>query len=104
MHKSQLVNSLVDEAKVKHGQAETVVDIFFNAIEEALMNGERTELRGLGVFNVKVHMPYTGRNPKTGELIEVPFKKVPFFKAGLELKTAVAKSGKGHSKDKSLVF
>jgi len=58
-------------------------------MEEALVKGERVEIRGLGSFKVKNYDGYTGRNPKTGEMINVAPKKLPFFKVGKELKERV---------------
>ena len=70
-------------------EAEKVVDTFFDEITETLAQGERVEIRGFGSFTVKNYKPYVGRNPKTGVQIEVPSKKLPFFKVGKELKEMV---------------
>jgi integration host factor subunit beta len=90
MHKSQLVVALSTEAKISHANAETVVETFFNCIENGLVIGERTEIRGLGSFRLKRYKGYLGRNPKTGESIEVPPKRMPFFRVGRDLKSIVA--------------
>jgi integration host factor subunit beta len=63
--------------------------MIFNSMSEAMIAGERIEIRGLGSFVVKEYGAYTGRNPKTGEPIEVKPKKLPFFKVGKELKERI---------------
>jgi integration host factor subunit beta len=70
-------------------EAETVINLFFNKMADALANGERVEIRGLCSFFVKKYGGYTGRNPKTGEKFKIKPKKLPFFKAGKELKERV---------------
>ena len=66
-----------------------MVNTVFGEMENALIKGERMEIRGLGSFKVKQYDGYKGRNPKTGEIIEVAPKKLPFFKVGKELKERV---------------
>ena len=70
-------------------KAEEVVNTVFGEMETALIRGERVEIRGLGSFKVKKYDGYKGRNPKTGEMIKVASKKLPFFKVGKELKERV---------------
>ncbi|MDR1678046.1 MAG: integration host factor subunit beta [Deltaproteobacteria bacterium] len=94
MHKSQLVTNLAEEMKISNAESEKVVNAFFNTIEEGLVKGERTEIRGLGSFRVKDYPGYTGRNPKTGTAIEVPPKRLPFFRVGRELRAVVASERK----------
>jgi integration host factor subunit beta len=89
MNKSQLVEKLAEEALLSSKQAEQVVNIFFDSITEGLIREGRAELRGLGSFKIKEYACYVGRNPKSGEPIEVPPKKLPFFKVGRELKAMV---------------
>lgn len=89
MNKSQLVEKLAEEALLSARQAEQVVNIFFDSITEGLLNEGRAELRGFGSFKVKEYEGYVGRNPKSGEPIKVPPKKLPFFKVGRELKAMV---------------
>ncbi|MCY4305059.1 MAG: integration host factor subunit beta [Aestuariivita sp.] len=69
-----------------YADAERIVDIFFEHIIEALEKGNRVELRGFGVFWVKKRRSRVGRNPRTGELVQVTEKHIPFFKAGKNLK------------------
>jgi len=91
MNRSDLINSLKEEASLSRKDAENIVDTFFDTITQTLASGERVEIRGFGSFTVKHYKPYVGRNPKTGVQIEVPSKKLPFFKVGKELKEMVDK-------------
>jgi integration host factor subunit beta len=74
-------------------KAEQVVNLFWDAISQGLINGERAEIRGFGSFKIKEYEGYTGRNPMTGEQIEVAPKKLPTFKVGKELKERVDQPG-----------
>jgi integration host factor beta subunit len=69
--------------------AEVIVNSVFDSMAEALHQGERIEIRGFGSFVVKQRQAREGRNPKTGRLVSVPAKRVPFFKVGKELKLRV---------------
>ncbi len=89
MNKSGLIQALSKQTGVTKKKAEEVVDVVFGSVDQALTNGERIELRGFGSFVVKNYDPYVGRNPKTGDRIQVPAKKLPFFKVGKELKIKV---------------
>lgn len=91
MNRSDLINALKDKVPLSRKNAEKVVDTFFDALKETLAKGERVEIRGFGSFTVKNYKPYVGRNPKTGEQINVSSKKLPFFKLGKELKEMVDK-------------
>jgi integration host factor subunit beta len=86
MNKADLVNALKNKNGFTRQQAERIVDIFFNTMAEALSNGERVEIRGFGSIFVKSYKSYTGRNPKTGEPVNVKPKRLPFFRCGKELK------------------
>jgi integration host factor subunit beta len=68
---------------------EVVVNTIFDAMTDALRGGERIEIRGFGSFQVKVREAREGRNPKTGEEVQIPAKRTPFFKVGKELKEMV---------------
>jgi integration host factor subunit beta len=70
-------------------KAEEVVNTVFGGMEDALVKGDRVEIRGFGSFKIKRYKGYQGRNPKTGEVIHVSDKKLPFFKVGKELKERV---------------
>lgn len=89
MNKSGLIQALGKGTDMTKKKAEEVVDIVFGSVDQALVSGERIELRGFGSFVVKNYDPYVGRNPKTGERIQVSAKKLPFFKVGKELKLRV---------------
>lgn len=100
MVKSELIESLAERADITLAKAEEVVDLFFNNITDTLASGDRVEIRGFGAFTVRDYKTYKGRNPKTGEQITVPPKRLPFWKTGQELKQRVdsafvAKLGRG---------
>jgi integration host factor subunit beta len=67
-------------------QTEIIVETFFDSIKEALSKGEKVELRGFGNFRLKTRQPRKARNPKTGEAVDVPEKRVVYFKTGKELR------------------
>lgn len=89
MVKSELIENVAIKADIPHAKAEEVVNLIFDTMSNTLSKQERIEIRGFGAFTVRVYKGYKGRNPKTGETIEVAAKKLPFFKAGLELKQRV---------------
>jgi len=89
MNKIDLIQVLKDSNNLSKSEAETVINLFFDQMSEALAQGDRVEIRGLCSFYVKKYGSYTGRNPKTGEKVKVASKKLPFFKVGKELKDRV---------------
>ncbi len=89
MNKLELISALKNESDIPKADAAKVVQIFFDSMADALARGERTEIRGLCSFYVKTYKSYSGRNPKTGEKVEIKPKKLPFFKCGKELKDRV---------------
>jgi integration host factor subunit beta len=89
MNKLELIQTLKDAYGLTKTETESVVNIFFNAMSNALVNGDRVEIRGLCSIFVKEYGAYTGRNPKTGEKVKIIPKKLTFFKAGKELKERV---------------
>ena len=89
MNKSQLIEALAKAEDLTLKKAEEVVTTVFGDMEDALIRGERVEIRGFGSFKIKHYEGYEGRNPKTGEVIHVAAKKLPFFKVGKELKERV---------------
>jgi integration host factor subunit beta len=91
MNKLELVQALNDKSRLTKSEATQVVDTFFNEMADALVKGERVEIRGLCSFRVKEYKAYTGRNPKTGEKVPIKPKKLPFFKCGKNLKERVDK-------------
>ena len=86
MNKSELIKSLADENGLSAEEATVVVNTFFDCMKEELVAGNRVEIRGLGSFKLKTYEGYSGRNPKTGELVNVAPKRLPFFRAGKDLK------------------
>ena len=89
MTKSELIDLIANRGELTKTRAEQVVNCIFDAMTEALERGEGIEIRGFGSFSVRPYKPYSGRNPRTGEQVPVPAKKLPFFKVGKELKTLV---------------
>jgi len=89
MNKLGLMEELKKKAGLTTSEARNVVDLFFDEMSNAFVNGDRVEIRGLFSFYVKHYKAYTGRNPKTGEQAWVKPKKLPFFKVGQELKERV---------------
>ena len=87
MIKSEIVQHIADKnPHLYQRDVENIVNAILNEITEALANGNRVELRGFGAFSVKNRKPRIGRNPRTGESVEVGEKWVPFFKTGKELR------------------
>ena len=89
MTKSELIEALSIKAKITKTHAEQLVDNIFDSMTGALKRGESIEIRGFGSFTVKSYKGYNGRNPRTGETVEVAPKKLPFFKVGKALKEMV---------------
>jgi integration host factor subunit beta len=87
--KSQLIDIVAARAGLTRKNAEEVVGTIFATMAEALIRGDRIEIRGFGSFKTKHYAPYTGRNPKTAEPIEVAAKVLPVFKVGRELRERV---------------
>lgn len=89
MNKSQLADALAQEMNIPLREASPIIDTVLETMVAALASGDSIEIRGFGSFVVKHYQAYTGRNPKTGTSIDVPPKKLPFFKVGKELKEKV---------------
>ena len=89
MNKTELVAAVATKADLSKKDAEAAVKAVLDAITEALADGEKVALVGFGTFEVKERAARTGKNPRTGEAIEIPASKVPSFKAGAALKNAV---------------
>jgi len=90
MLRSELVTRLAEERPhLPLKRVEQAVDVIFEEISAALERGDRVELRGFGAFSVRARDARKGRNPRTGEPVSVPAKKVPFFKAGKELRMRI---------------
>jgi len=89
MTKKDIVLKVSDETNLKQIDVKKVVQKTFDCIVEALVRGENIELRNFGVFKIKQRKSRTGRNPRTGEVVPLPPRKVVVFKAGLEMKKKV---------------
>ncbi|MCG6926269.1 MAG: integration host factor subunit beta [Acidobacteria bacterium] len=89
MTKAELVDEIARKASLTRKHSEVIVDAVFSSIIEALQTGDKIELRGFGSFRVRHRASRTGRNPKTGEGVLVPAKKVPYFKPGKELRELI---------------
>ena len=92
MTKAQIIERVSEQVTgLTKRQAEVVVNTIFNSIRQSLQRGDKTEIRGFGSFRLRSRRMKEGRNPKTGATVAVPAKKVPFFKAGKELKELMNK-------------
>lgn len=97
LKKSQIIDKLAaqidtnESDKQKTEIARETVNLFFDSVKDALKTGDRVEIRGFGSFNIKEYEGYTGRNPKTGDRVEVKSKRLPVFRPGRELRRIVDK-------------
>jgi integration host factor subunit beta len=89
MTKSELIEAVAARAKITKSSAEMVVSALFEAMTESLQKGEGIEIRGFGSFTVREYKAYSGRNPRTGDAVQVSPKHLPFFRVGKEMKQAV---------------
>ena len=89
MTKAELVDEVARVVQLTKKQAETIVNIVFDSIVDSLRAGQKIELRGFGSFRLRSRKSRTGRNPKTGDRVDVPSKQVPYFKPGKELKDLI---------------
>ena len=87
--KAALIKEVAHAADLTKKHAETIVDTVFGSIVEALHRGEKVELRGFGSFRLRRREPRRGRNPRTGDRVDVPSKRVAYFKPGKELKELI---------------
>ena len=94
MIKSELIDTLADEnVHLTRAEVERVVNLVLDGMTTSLTQGGRVELRGFGAFSVRHRPARAGRNPRTGESVQVPAKAVPFFKSGKELRERLNASG-----------
>ena len=93
MTKSDLIAAVAEQTNVTKNRAESVVNCVFDAMTDALVSGEGIEIRGFGSFTVRQYGAFNGRNPRTGAQVHVAGKRLPFFKAGKELKERVNGGG-----------
>lgn len=89
MTKAELVNRVIQKTTLGKRDASVVVQTVLDSIINSLQSGEKVELRGFGSFKIRVRGPRRGRNPKTGENVDVPTKRIPYFKPGKELKDLI---------------
>lgn len=89
MTKAELVDEVARSVQLTKKQAEQIVNLVFDSIVASLRSGEKIELRGFGSFRLRSRKSRLGRNPKTGERVEVPSKRIPYFKPGKELKELI---------------
>jgi len=87
MKKSDLIDAVAARGRITNVKAESMVNAIFRAMSDAVLRGERIELRGFGSFTVKHYDSYSGRNPKTGKAIEVTPKRLPVFKPSKEMRS-----------------
>jgi len=87
--KAELVEKVANQINLTKKQTEVVVNTDFSSITDSLAEGKKVELRGFGSFRIRQRNARVGRNPKSGQKVDVPSKKVPFFKAGKELRELV---------------
>jgi len=89
MTKAELVEGVSKNSGLSKKDAEVIVQTVLDSIIDSLQSGEKVELRGFGSFRLRERAPRQGRNPKTGEKVQVPAKKVPYFKPGKELRELI---------------
>jgi len=87
--KADLIEEVLNVTELPRKESETIVETIFDNIIAALQKGEKIEIRGFGSFRTRQRQPRVGRNPKTGARVEVPAKRIPFFKPSKELKDLV---------------
>jgi integration host factor subunit beta len=91
--KADLIEEVLRITELPRKESETIVETIFDSIIESLQKGDKIEIRGFGSFRTRQRRGRVGRNPKTGEKVEVPAKKIPFFKPSKELKDFVNTAG-----------
>ena len=91
--KADLIEEVLRVTELPRKESETIVETIFESIIDALQKGDKIEIRGFGSFRTRQRRGRIGRNPKTGEKVEVPAKKIPFFKPSKELKDFVNTAG-----------
>jgi integration host factor subunit beta len=91
--KADLIEEVLRITELPRKESETIVETIFDSIIGSLQKGQKIEIRGFGSFRTRDRRGRVGRNPKTGEKVEVPAKKIPFFKPSKELKDFVNNSG-----------
>jgi integration host factor subunit beta len=95
--KSELIDHIADKLHLAKARAEQIVDAIFDSMVNALKAGDGIEIRGFGSFTVREYKAYDGRNPRTGEIVKVGTKRLPFFKVGKELRERVNEGRTKHA-------
>lgn len=93
--KSELIDQVAAKLSYPKGRAEQIVDLIFESMTRALMAGQGIEIRGFGSFTVREYKAYEGRNPRTGDVVNVEKKRLPFFRVGKELRERVNQTSNG---------
>lgn len=101
MNKSDIIRTVSMNYNLETSEAERLISLMLNQLRSALLERSRIEIRGFGSFIVKEYQGYQGRNPRTGELIEVKAKRVPCFKPGKQLLQMLNKPVRGRKSAKS---
>ena len=101
MTKAELVDEVARSVQLTKKQAEAIVNLVFDSIVDSLRAGEKIELRGFGSFRLRSRKSRMGRNPKTGAKVDVPSKKIPYFKPGKELKELINRNSENGELDAS---
>lgn len=94
MTKAELIEEVSKVVEMTRKDSETIVETIFDSIVNSLHKGDKIEIRGFGSFRTRQRQPRVGRNPKTGSRVEVPSKRIPFFKPSKELRDLVNQSAK----------
>jgi integration host factor subunit beta len=89
MTKAELIEEVSRDVELTRKDSEMIIETIFDSIVRALRGGNKVEIRGLGSFRTRQRQPRVGRNPKTGAHVDVPAKRIPYFKPGKELKDLV---------------
>ena len=89
MTKAELIEDVSRAAELSRKDSESIVETIFDSIVKSLRDGDKIEIRGFGSFRIRQRKPRIGRNPKTGARVDVPAKKIPYFKPSKELKDMV---------------
>ena len=92
MTKAELVDGVTASGDLTRRDGEIIVDTFFDSIIDAILSNDKVEIRGFGSFRIRQRNARTGRNPKTGDKVDVPAKRVPYFKPSKELRDLVNKT------------
>jgi integration host factor subunit beta len=99
MTKAELIEEVSKVVEMTRKDSETIVETIFDSIVNSLHKGEKIEIRGFGSFRTRQRQPRVGRNPKTGSRVEVPSKRIPYFKPSKELRDLVNHSAHGAAGD-----